>query len=547
MLSRPQQGNLGRAREIAQVAARYGFGHLLGSAGRRVRPGVSGDDPRGRRLREMLDELGPTFVKFGQLLSTRADLVPPDILVELRQLQDQARPLTHDLVIAVVERELDCPIEQAFSRFDAEPLGSASIGQVHTAALPDGREVVVKVQRPDAARQLDADISLLYQLARTARDRVNRLGFVDPVALVDEFARTVRSELDYRIEARNLEVAGRNFRGRTGVTIPGVVQAVTTERLLTMDRVPGTPLGHTNLEALTEEERHVLAGRIAEAWLQMVFEDGFFHADPHPANILVDGTSGICLVDFGMVGQLMPGDRTAAVKLFADVVNRDAQNLPRRLREMGVRYPPSRETEFREELGAIIARYHGATLGQLDGRDLLREIFGTVHRLGVTLPARWAMLDKTVATLAGVGLDISPEFNIFEAARPHARRLIASRLSPNQLATRLAGRLGSYSESLADVPLQIGEILREIQDGEVRFGVDVEGAKEARERREATGNRMVLALLAAALFVASALIGVFAPSGPALAGIRVVAVPGLLLGAALGAFAFLGVLRSGRW
>ncbi len=543
-----QRGNLGRAREIAQVAARYGFGQLLGSAGRRVRRAEPGsDDSRGRRLREMLDELGPTFVKFGQLLSTRADLVPPDILVELRKLQDRARPIPFEEIEAVVVQALGGPIEQAFSRFDVEPLAAASIGQVHTAALLDGREVVVKVQRPAAERQLDADIGLLYQLAKTARDRVSRLGFIDAVGIVDEFARTVRSELDYRIEARNLEVAGRNFRGHDGIIIPGVVRELTTERMLTMERVGGTPLARFDLTTLSHEERHTLAARIAEAWLCMVFEHGFFHADPHPANIVVQSATRIAIVDFGMVGQLMPGDRGAAVKLFVDVVNRDSQNLPRRLREMGLRYPRALESEFREELGAIIARYHGATLGQIDGRDLLREIFGTVHRLGITLPARWAMLDKTIATLAGVGFDVSPDFNVFEAARPHARRLLTSRVRPDQLAARLGGRLGSYSEALADVPLQIGEILQEIRDGEVRFGVDAAGTKEARERSEATGNRAVVAVLAMAMLIASTLIGVFAPSGPTLLGLRVIAFPGLALGLALAAFAMAGVLRSGRW
>ncbi|MEO2057624.1 MAG: AarF/UbiB family protein, partial [Thermoleophilia bacterium] len=218
---------LARLREIAQVATRHGFGYVFSRRGAGDPGDPSGDTPeeratRGRRLREMLEELGPTFVKFGQLLSTRPDVVPPDVIAELRKLQDEARPESLEAVREVVEQELGLTLEQAFEYFDPTPLGSASVGQVHAARLPGGQEVVVKVQRPDASRTLNADIDLLYRLARLAKDRVKRLSFIDLEDLVDEFARTVRQELDYRNEARNDEAVRRNFDGNPHVRVPRV-------------------------------------------------------------------------------------------------------------------------------------------------------------------------------------------------------------------------------------------------------------------------------------------------------------------------------------
>ncbi|HWB56252.1 MAG TPA: AarF/UbiB family protein, partial [Gaiellaceae bacterium] len=228
MSSRPAVRQLGRLSEIAQVAARHGFGYLFETRGPiRSRRGrevevadTDGGSPRGQRLREMLDELGPTFVKFGQLLSTRPDIVPPDIVFELKALQDSVSPFPFEQAREVVEEELGLTLEQSFLEFDEVPVAAASIGQAHRAVLPNGREVIVKVQRPDAPRRIEADLELMYQLARTARARVKALEFIDTVAVVDEFARSIREELDYRHEARNAEQFRKNFAGNANVKVP---------------------------------------------------------------------------------------------------------------------------------------------------------------------------------------------------------------------------------------------------------------------------------------------------------------------------------------
>jgi ubiquinone biosynthesis protein len=552
--------NLARLREIAQVAARYGFGYLLnrggddgGSQSDEAPAALSAERPdlrgasRGRRVRAMLDELGPTFVKFGQLLSTRPDLLPQDIVLELRALQDAARPVPFDAVREVVEAELGLTVEQAFVSFDPEPIAAASIGQVHRARLPGGQDVVVKVQRPDAERQIEADIQLLYQAARVARERVKRLNFIDLVGLVDEFARTVRHELDYRAEARNAEVFRRNFAGDDTVHVPRVYWRQTTSRMITMEQVGGTSLAHLDLAALSLEDRRTLASRVAETWMKMVFLHGFFHADPHPANVLMETPDRLALVDFGMVGQLTPRDRQAAVRLFLDIVDQEVDRLPRRLRELGVRYPAELESDFRDQLAVILQRYYGVALAEIDARELLREVFQTIYRLNIELPARWALLDKAIATLAGVGLEIYPDFNVFETARPYARRMVTQRFRPDKVVERAQGNVERYAEAFLDYPFQISELLRELQDGELKITINQQGFGDHTDKIEKSANRLALALLALGLFLAAALLGTLSDAGPQVLGLALISLPGFVAGIAVAAWLCFGIARSGRF
>ena len=548
MAQRERRQNIARLREIGEVAARHGFGFIVDKR----RSAAPADDldsgrTRGQRLKEMLDELGPTFVKFGQLLSTRPDVVPPDVVRELQALQDAARPFPAATARTVIESELGLRVEQVFEWFDDEPVAAASIGQVHRARLPEGREVVVKVQRPDAENKLKADIGLLEQVAKLAKERVKRLQFIDTVALVDEFARTIRQELDYRIEARNVEAARRAFTGDDTVTVPRVLWRYTTGRVLVLDWVEGSTLNHTDLDGWSLEDRRSLASRISETWMKMVFVHGFFHADPHPANIVVQGPNRIGLIDFGMVGQLSSRDRQTAVHVFVDVIDQNLDRLPRRLRDLGLRYPKEQEEEFRDQLGVILQRYSGASMGEIDGRELVRDIFQAIYRLQIKLPTRWVLLDKALATLAGVGLQIAPEFNVFETARPYARRLMVKRFRPDVVADRAQGDIGRYAEAFLAFPFQLHDVLDELRDGEVKIAIQQEGFTESTERALGATNRVVMGVLAAALFLGSAIIGGFVRNGPHLLGVAVVAIPGLVAGAGLAALVLFGIIRSGRW
>src|SRR5437870_6994634 len=290
-MAQPATRNLGRLSEIAQVAVRHGFGYWFDKhrltdlfPGRTPRVELDGQpSQRGQHLREMLDELGPTFVKFGQLLSTRPDVLPPDIIAELRGLQDDVRPFPFAQVEQVVEEDLGLTLDKLFTEFEEKPVAAASIGQVHRARLPNGRDVAVKVQRPGAPRQIEADLALLYQAARIAKERVRALDFIDARQLVDEFSRSIRQELDYRLEARNAQAFHRNFAGHPHVHVPRVYWTYTRAHVLTLERLDGIHVADVDDASWSLEERRRLATLMTEAWMTMIFRHGFFHGDPHPA------------------------------------------------------------------------------------------------------------------------------------------------------------------------------------------------------------------------------------------------------------------------
>jgi ubiquinone biosynthesis protein len=553
--SRPAVRQLGRISEIAQVAAKHGFGYFFEThrpgpiVSRRqveIEAGAEGS-PRGQRLREMFDELGPTFVKFGQLLSTRPDLVPPDIVFELKALQDDVRPFPFADARQVIEAELGLTLEQLFLDFEEAPMASASIGQVHRALLPNGRRVAVKVQRPDAPRQIEADLELMYQLARLARERVRALEFIDTVALVDEFARGIRQELDYRMEARNAEQFHRNFAGHPHVKVPRVFWSYSRARVLTLELLEGVHLRDLDLVSYTLEERRRLAYLVAEAWMAMIFRHGFFHGDPHPSNVLVlERSDQIGLVDFGMAGQLAPDDSSKLTGLFIDAVNQNIEALPRRLAALGVRYPKDKEEEFVLELRDVYYRYYGARLSEIDPLQLVREAFALIYRMHLQLPTRFVLLDRAIATLGSVGVELYPDFNVFEVAKPYARELMIERFTPQRIASRAQQEARSYVKMMLELPYQLHDTLEQARDGQIEVGFRHEGLDDLIHRLDLVFNRLVIAVVAGTGVIGSSLIGIFAESGPQVFGLHALSVMGFSLSALLGIWLVWAVVRSGR-
>jgi ubiquinone biosynthesis protein len=559
-MARPAARKIGRLSEIAQVAVKHGFGYfferhrltdLLPWQSRGA--ATDGDasaaraGQRGPRLREMLDELGPTFVKFGQLLSTRPDIVPPDIVVELQSLQDDVTPVPTAAVERVIREELGLTIEQAFVEFDPRPTAAASIGQVHRAILPDGTQVAVKVQRPDAPRQIEGDLALLYQAARIAKERVRALDFIDARQLVDEFARSIREELDYRLEARNAETFGRNFARDERVRIPRVYWSYTRRRVLTTSWLDGTQLADVDYGALTDEQRRAIAYRITETWMTMIFRHGFFHGDPHPANVFVlDGGEAVGLVDFGQVGKLTDDDMTKLTRLFIDAANERVDLLPRRLAELGVRYPREREEELQVELRELYYRYYGVSLAEIDPLQVIREAFNLIYSLNLRLPARYVLLDKAIATLASVGTELYPDFNVFEVAKPYARNLMLERFSPRRVVGRARSDAIELSRIASDMPRQVHDFLEEIRDGQIEIGFVHKGLDEFMHKVDVAFNRLVIALVVVGGLIGSSLIGIFATHGPFVFGVNFLSFIGFVLSFGLGVWLLWGVLRSGR-
>jgi ubiquinone biosynthesis protein len=553
-MAQPATRNLGRLSEIAQVAVRHGFGYwfdthrLTDLFPRRTR--LEPDDQpsqRGQHLREMLDELGPTFVKFGQLLSTRPDVLPPDIIAELRGLQDDVRPFPLADVEKVIQEDLGLSINQLFVEFEDRPIAAASIGQVHRATLPNGKHVAVKVQRPGAPGQIEADVSLLYQAARIAKERVRALDFIDAQQLVDEFSRSIRQELDYRLEARNAETFHRNFAGHPHVRVPKVYWTYTRSRVLTLEWIDGVQVADLDPNQWSIEARRDIAYLMTETWMTMIFRHGFFHGDPHPANILVLGHGEqIGLVDFGAVGKLTDDDMSKLTRMFIDAAAENVDALPRRLSELGVRYPKEREEEFLAELREMYYRYYGASLAEIDPLQVIREAFQLIYSMNLQLPTRFLLLDKAIATLGSVGVDLYPDFNVFEVARPYARSLMLERFTPKRMVGQARKESLKLGAMALEFPYQIHDILEEFRDGQIEIGFVHKGLDDLLNRLDVVFNRLVIAMVVAGGLIGSSLIGIFAKAGPHVLGINLISVIGFALSGLLGVWLLWGVVRSGR-
>jgi ubiquinone biosynthesis protein len=545
--------SLGRLSEIAQVMVRHGFGYFFEAhkltdllPGRPAAP-ASDVSQRGRHLREVLDELGPTFVKFGQLLSTRPDVVPPDIIAELRALQDDVRPFPFEQAERVIEEDLGNSIERLFVEFEREPVAAASIGQVHRAVLPNGKQVAVKVQRPGAPRQIEADLHLLYQAAKLVKERVRALDFIDARGLVDEFARQIRQELDYRLEARNAQTFHSHFAGDPRVRVPKVYWTYTRARVLTLEWLEGTQLADVDLLPLTLEERRELAYHVTETWMTMIFRHGFFHGDPHPANILVLEEAGVIgLVDFGAVGKLTDDDLTRLTRLFIDAAQENVDVLPKRLADLGVRYPKEREDEFLAELREIYYRYYGASLSEIDPIQVIREAFQLIYAMNLQLPTRFLLLDRAIGTLGSVGVELYPDFNVFEVARPYARSLMLERFTPQRIARRASRDLVRYAQVFAEAPFQWADFMEQARDGQIEVGFVHKGLDDFLDSTQKVFNRLVVALVVTGGLIGSAVIGVFATGGPHILGINAISVVGFALSTVMGVWLLWAIFRSGR-
>jgi len=536
--ARPQR-RIGRLSEIGRVATRHGFGYLIDR--RRSNDNTQLAD-RGRRLREMLDELGPTFVKFGQLLSTRPDVMPPDIIVELRRLQDDVTPIAFSEVRRVVEEEIGLTIEQAFLSFDETPLAAASIGQVHRATLPTGDEVVVKVQRPEAPRQVESDLQLMRSAAKVVRERVHALDFVDAEALVDEFARAIRQELDYNHEARNAETFRRNFGDSTDVVVPKVIWRYSSARVLTLEYLAGEQFADLDLEARSLEERRELAYRMTDTWMTMIFRHGFFHGDPHPANILLLDDGRIGLVDFGLAGRLTDEDMTNLTRLFIDAATENVDALPRRLSELGLRYPKEREPELKEAIEDLFYRYYGSSVSDIDPLEVIREGLDLIYSLNLRLPSRFVTLDKAIATLGSVGVELYPEFNVFEVAKPYARQLIAERFSPRRMSIRAQSEIRELAGVARELPYQVRDVMEQTRQGNLEIQIRNPGFDDLTYHIDHAVNRIAVALVVLGGLVGSSIVGALSNGGP----LGVIAFVGFVVSGAFAVWLVWGIVRSGR-
>ena len=542
-----------RYREIAQVLVRHGMGFLIGITGLErfapVRRGMAaggGWPSHPARLRQALEELGPTFIKLGQIISTRADLLPPDFQQELSRLQDDAPPVPFQEILTAVNQELGVSINDSFASFDREPLASASIGQAHAAKLHDGTEVVVKVQRPGVEEQIEEDLDILYTLAQTASRRWDVANHYDVLGLVQEFSDTLRGELDYLREARNAERFGDAFVDHEFVKVPRVFRERTAKRVITLERLHGVKISDDESLAESPVDTSQLADQVFSMYLKMIFDDGFFHADPHAGNFFIDTRGRIGLIDFGMVGYVDNRLQDDLVRLILATVMEDADRMVDVILDLGVARSRIDRSILRQDIQRLLNRYSGRSLGEIELGTAIEDGFMIVRRHNLQLPSNLALLLKTGIMAEGLAARVNPEFDPMSALRPYTEQLIMRQLDPRELGKRVGHASFEAAQLGIELPHMVRRILSSVDRGQVEVGVRPERFEPLLFRVERMVNRVVLGILTAAFIIGLAvLMAVYSPPGwDRLAGFVFGA--GFLLAGAMGIYLVWTILRSAR-
>jgi ubiquinone biosynthesis protein len=530
----------------ARHSHRARYSQIVAILGRRGLGALTQPQARPEHMRAAFEELGPTFIKIGQILSTRADLLPPDYVAELTKLQDHAPPVPIDAIQDVIEAELGRPLEQSFATFDLEPLAAASIGQAHTACLADGTQVVVKVRRPGVVEQVQEDLEILQSLAILASRHWRLAERYDLIGLAQEFAQTLRAELDYIREGRNATRFAENFAGDRDLHIPQVFWELTTPRVLTLERIRGIKINDLGALDAAGVDRAALAKRATRVLLQMVFEDGFFHADPHPGNFFVEADGRIGLIDFGMVGSVDDRTRDQLASLLLAITEQDADRLVDAFLELGFARKRIDRVALRRDLEHLMARYYGEPLGRIRLGALIEEALDVVRRHALQLPVNLALLLKTAVMDEGLGAQLDPEFRLTNVIVPFAERLVLRQYSPFRWVGRVrqagldAARLG------ADMPQQLRRLMLDLERGGLEVGMRPTGFEPLMQRFERMVNRVVLGVLASAFIIGlSGLISAYHVSGWEQVA-DVLLGTGLVIALVLGAYLAVTIFRTGR-
>ena len=489
--------HLNRSRQIARALLSHGWDFLRNNE-EDAGPNSVAPNSRPLHLRLALEELGTTFIKLGQILSTRADLLPPEYLVELRKLQDSAPPVAFEEIEQAVVTELGQPIENLFAEFDSSPLAAASIGQAHAATLRDGTEVVVKVRRPGVVEQVNEDLEILKELAVTASRHWGFADRYDLIGLVEEFSQTLRSELDYIREGHSAERFATNFAADPHIHIPRVFWEATTSRVLTMERIRGIKIN--DLEALDRQgtDRPWLAHYATNIVLKMVCEDGFFHGDPHPGNFFIEPDGTIGLIDFGMVGVLDQRTQELLAELLIVINREDADRLVDVFLELGVTRKRIDRAFVRRDIEHLLSTYWGLPLGALKVTALLNDVYSVMRQHHLHLPPNLALLLKTVIMIEGLGVNLDPDFQFTNSLTPYTESLVLRQYSPLKWARGFGRASLDLAKLAAELPQHLRRIVTEAENGNLQIGMRPEGFDSVINRLEKVANRIVLGVIAAA-------------------------------------------------
>jgi ubiquinone biosynthesis protein len=509
--------HLRRYQQIGRILTRYGFGYILTQLGigRAITPGLerlrfsSSEILRAtpaERARMVIEELGPTFIKLGQILSTRGDIIPADFIKELEKLQDTVPPTDFGLIQAQVEKELKKPLDEVFPTFNPTPVASASLGQVHFATLRNGAEVAVKVFRPGVDKLIEIDLDILLELATLAERRTDWGEYYGVLSLAQEFADTLRTEQNYEQEGHNMDRYRQIFGGEGYVRVPKVYWETTTRRVLTMERIQGIKI--TDVASLDAAglDRTKVAERNIAILLKAVLQEGFFHADPHAGNFMVLPNEVIALMDFGIMGHLDHAERLGLVQLFVGLFRQETDRVVEALGDLGIATKAADRRNLARDLDRLRMRYYGLDLEKIRARSFVEDLMGLAFANRLKMPSNLVLVFKAIAMLEGISLQLDPDINVFSEVEPYVRDALLELQSPVTRLREMADQMREAAEAMMLLPKQVQKMLEQIEAGEGNLSMTVKGLDEPTRRVTSAANRLVLAILAVAFVIGPALL-----------------------------------------
>lgn len=542
---------IGRFKDILFTLFKYGLDDVvdrLDLPGRQLFARIHPDVDKmstWERIRRTLEELGPTFVKFGQLLSLRPDLLPHELIAELEKLQDDVPPVAFHDIRDRVEQELGAPVEEIFYRFDETPIAAGSLAQVHRAILMENRDVVaVKVQRPGIGSIIEKDLGILEAIVKRLESRMERLKVWDLANLVKELRRSLTHELDFNREARNMKVARANLASMAGMRIPRVFDNYTTSKVLTMELVMGKKLKDIGLEDMAD--RQVLAKTILESTLLQILDHGFFHADPHPGNVMLLNGRVLCLLDWGMVGRLSTEARYGLIDLVQCIVAKDAEKILWVLSQFAEIASGVNPGIIQREIMEILDSFHGLPLSKINVGRLVLDVINLFRENHIRLPADMAIMARAIATAEGTARRLYPELNVIKEVQPHVEKIAKKRWQPEALLLGLKKGLYRLLYLQKNIPRRIEHIIEILDKGELKFRFQHENLSGLRRTLETITNRLTFGIIIAALIIGSSMI-ITTGVKPLLFGFPALGIVGYLVSAILGLWLVFNIIRKKKW
>jgi ubiquinone biosynthesis protein len=550
--------NLIRYQQIIGIILRYGFDNILDAlnidryieSGLKLIPFYRPHErveklSRNQRIRMALEELGPTFVKMGQVLSSRPDLIPIDLITELTKLQDEIPAFGFDQVKDTVAAEFGKPLHELFQFMEEQPFACASIGQVHRASVTGEDRLAVKIQRPGIRKTIEADLEIIHHLAGIMERNIEEVAFYRPVKIVEEFAKTMEKELDYTIEAANMERMARQFCHDKTVHIPKVYSAESSERVLTMEFIDGIKASNIHAIDLAGLDRKLITRRGADFIMKQVFEFGFFHADPHPGNIFILKNNRICPVDFGMTGFLDRATRELFVDIIHAVATNNARLASRLLCELCDHETLPDMILLEKEVSLFVSVHLTRSLKEIKTSKMVNQLIGLCVAHGLRIPPDLFLMMKAFVAIEDVARKLDPDFNMLGHAVPYVRTAKYLKFSPSKIARELMDIARESYKLIQQLPADTLEILRLVRQGKMKISIDIQGLDKLIVHQDQTSNRISFSIIIAALILGSAIV-VNTQVPPILFGVSVIGIAGFLAAAVMGIWLLVAIVRSGR-